>query len=189
MKASVLTFILLTLFSFLHAQTDTSPNARLLLEGGIEFGGDEVLEVLFTNGESQNMTAGQGGYVAVGGQFQFSNIEKLLFRTSLGFKYVTTAAENANIRLTRFPVNVMAYWKIVDELRAGVGATTHLGVRFKGDDFVPDANFTSSLGPRFELGYKWIALTYTTLNYTATTGEQLSANSIGISVSVAIPEK
>ncbi len=170
-------------------QTAEPPvRAKFLVEGGIEYGGDEILKVLFTNGGDQTMRAGQGGYVAVGGQLEFPKINYLMLRTSIGIKYNTTAADNANIRLTRIPINVMPYLKIKEDFRVGLGISSHQNVKFKGDGFVSDINFTSSVGPRFELGYKWVALAYTAVNYKAETGEKLSANSVGVAISFVFPK-
>jgi hypothetical protein len=163
--------------------------AKLLLDAGIEYGGDELLKVFFTNGGDQTMRAGQGGYLAVGGQLAFPKVKPLLLRASLGIKYNTTAADNANIRLTRLPVVLMPYWVFKEHFRLGVGIAKHLNVQFKGDDFLPDASMTSSAGPRFEFGYKWIALTYTSLSYTTEAGREFSASSLGLSASFVLPNR
>lgn len=186
----VLHFVMLLAATQVFAQQSGRPlSAKFLVEGGIEYGGDEILQVFFTNGEDQTMRAGQGGYVAAGGELQFSNVKQLMLRASIGIKYNTTAAENANIRLTRFPVNLTPFWKINDKFRLGVGITTHLSPNLKGDDFVPDVAFTSTAGPRFEFGYKWFALTYTAINYKDESGESFSAGSIGASLSFTFPNR
>lgn len=161
---------------------------KFLVEGGIEYGGDEILEVFFTNGEDQTMLAGQGGYIAVGGELQFAKVKQVMLRASIGIKYNTTAADDANIRLTRLPVHLTPFWRINDDFRLGVGVTTHMNVKFKGDGFVSDVDFTSSVGPRVEFGYKWIALTYTAINYKDEIGQSFSASSIGASVSLTFPK-
>lgn len=180
---------LLISFNAFSQQSEPPIIAKFLVEGGIEYGGDELLTILFTNGDDQTMRAGQGGYIAVGGQLEFKEVKKLLIRASIGIKYNTTAAENANIRLTRIPINIIPYWKINDDFRFGVGITSHQSVKFKGDGFAPDVDFKSSLGPRFEFGYKWIALTYTAVNYKTPAEESFSASSVGLSVSFAFPNK
>ena len=169
------------------AQETTTSKAKFLIEGGIEFGGDEILKVFFTNGEDQTMRAGQGGTIAVGGQFEFKGVKQLMLRTSVGFKYNTTAADNANIRFTRFPITLMPFYKINDAFRLGAGITTHQGIKLKGDGFVNDVEFDGAIGPRFEFGYKWLALTYTVINYTAQ-GEKVSANAVGAFISFAFPK-
>lgn len=180
---------LLVSTSVLAQQAEPSVMAKFLIEAGVEYGGDEIARVFFTNGEDQVMRAGQGGYLAVGGQLEFAQVKPLMLRTSIGIKFNTTAADNANIRLTRLPFVAMSFWKINDDFRFGAGITSHLGVKFYGDDFLPDADFKSTLGPRFELGYKWIALTYSALNYNTEAGASFSAHSIGAAVSFTIPDK
>lgn len=183
----LLSLLMLTINGY-SQESDKPLKAKFLIDVGAEYGGEEILKVVFTNGDEQSMRAGQGGYLAVGGQFQFSNFRILLLRASIGIKYTTTAADDANIRLTRIPINIMPYWMINDDFRLGVGVTTHQNIKFKGDGFISDIDFTSSLGPRFEFGYKWVALTYTIINYKTKTNEQVfSANSVGISLSLTLP--
>jgi hypothetical protein len=185
----VFLFMLLASTQVFAQQTDRPVTAKFLVEGGIEFGGDEILQVFFTNGEDQTMRAGQGGLIAVGGELQFSNVKQLMLRASIGIKYNTTAADNANIRLTRFPVHLTPFWKINNDFRLGVGITTHLSPTLKGDGFVDDVDFTSTAGARFEFGYKWIALTYTAITYKDEPGESFNAGSIGASLSFTFPNK
>ena len=97
-----LKFILLSLVVFTftisaHAQDETKYRpVRLLISGALEFGGDEVANVLFTNGENQSVNAGQGGTISIGTQIQFPNVEKFLLRASVGYKYLTTQADNVH---------------------------------------------------------------------------------------------
>lgn len=179
-----LSFVLFS-FNCFAQNSNGSFTAKFLVEAGVEYGGDEILQVFFTNGGDQSMKAGQGGYISIGGEFQSEKIKHILLRTSIGIKYNTTAADNANIRFTRIPINLIAYWKVTDDVRLGVGATSHQNVKLKGDGFVSDIDFTSSVGPRFELGYKWFALTYTAINYMDVAEKVVSGNSIGLSVSFA----
>lgn len=173
-----------------HSQEIKNPLiAKFLIEGGGEFGGDEILTVFFTDGGDQKMRAGQGGFLGLGGQFEFQETKNFMLRASIGIKYTTTAADNANIRLTRFPINLMPYWIIKEDFRLGVGITSHQNVRFKGDGFVEDINFKGTLGTRFEVGYKWVAVTYTILDYKSEMVEKISANSVGLSLSHVFPNK
>ncbi len=181
--------LLVTSNTLLSQTANNSLTAKFLIEGGVEYGGDEIIEVFFTNGGNQTMRAGQGGYIAVGGQFEFSAIKNFMLRTSIGFKYNTTAADNANIRLTRVPITLMPHLLLKNNFRVGLGITTHQSVNFNGDGFVQDIRFTSSLAPKFEVGYKWISLTYTPIKYRAETGEQLSASSFGVTFSHAFSKK
>lgn len=182
---SILSFLWVNTFA---QNTEKQVIPKFLVEAGVEYGGDKLLEVLFTNGNTQTMRAGQGGYIALGGELAFEKVKNLMFRATIGLKYNTTAADNANIRLVRFPINVLAYWKIKQDFRFGTGITTHQGIRLKGDDFFPDTNLKSNLGVRFEFGYKWIAITYTTIRYRDKSEQSFSASSIGAALSFTIPK-
>lgn len=176
------------LLSLTTSAQDAKPISpvRALLEGNLEYGGDDLVTVFFTNGEDQQMKAGQGGTLALGGEFGPADLP-LLFRATIGLKYNTEAADNANINFVRYPLNVLAYANFARGFRIGGGLTKHLGARLKGDGFVDDLKFDSSTGARFEIGYRWVALTYTTLTYTAETGEEFSGNSFGVSFSATLP--
>ena len=188
MKRILFTSVLFCIFSTAgFAQETQGFRAKLLIDAGIEYGGDELLTVFFTNGDDQTMLAGQGGYIAAGGQISHSSLNKLLLRGSVGIKYNTTAATNANITLTRFPVNLVGYWSFTDKVRVGAGITSHQAVKLKGDGVFPDEDFTSSTGVRFEIGYAWAALTYTIVDYTDSNDQTFSANSLGLSLSFLLP--
>jgi hypothetical protein len=187
-KITVLLVLLMSVCIPTFAQNPDKPiSAKYLIEFGVEYGGDEVQRVFFTDGSDVSMLAGQGAYLAAGGQFRFNRLPQLSVHATLGFKYSTTPADNANIMLTRFPVNIVPYWSITDDIRVGVGITTHQLVRLKGDDFVPDVDFTSSIGTRFEVAYKWVAATYTMIDYKNDANQKYAANAIGVSVSLSLP--
>ncbi|WP_210486790.1 hypothetical protein [Rufibacter aurantiacus] len=162
---------------------------RLLLGGAFEFGGDKVAQVYFTNGDDQSVHAGQGISVAVGGEFQVPKVERLLLRTTVGFKYVTTQADNAHIRLTRFPIHVTANWMATNKIRLGAGLATHQGINFKADGIGEDIEFKGATGPTFEVAYGPVGITYTAMTYKNNSNQSYSANAVGIAFSFVIPRR
>lgn len=174
-----------TLSSLSAQETVTS---ALLYEAGLEYGGDELLTLQFTNGEEQVMLAGQGGYASIGGEFRLANVDYLALRATVGIKYNTTAADNTNISFTRIPVNVVPHFYFDEMIHVGVGITAHQRVRLNGDGFTPDVAFTGSISPRFEIGYGGGALTYSLQDYSSQ-GEVLSGSSFGISFTYVVPAK
>jgi hypothetical protein len=57
----VFTFFLAVSLVTAFAQTESNYRPiRFLISGALEFGGDEVDEIFFTNGDSQPVNAGQG---------------------------------------------------------------------------------------------------------------------------------
>lgn len=175
-----------SIFSALQAQ-EVKP-IRLLLGGALELGGDEVAEILFVDGSSQSVNAGQGGSLFLGAQFQLPAVKSLLFRASAGFKYVTTKAENVNIRLTRVPFHFTGHYLITDDIHIGGGLAMHTGIKFKADGIGDDVAFDAASGPRIEAGWKGLALTYTNMKYNADNGNTYDASSFGLSFMATIPK-
>lgn len=162
---------------------------RLLIEAAFELGGDEVAEVYFTNGNTQSVKAGQGGSVALGAQFQFPNLDKLLLRSTIGIKYVTTEADNVHIRLTRIPIYLTANWMIARKLRIGAGVVTHRAIKFNADGIGDDIKLDGATGPMFEFAYAGVGLRYTAMKYKDQANNTYSANALGLSFSLTIPNR
>jgi len=178
-------FIVLITFtsSSIEAQTDEKfVTPRFLLEFGAEWGGDELITVQFTNGNDQTMNAGQGIHLTAGTELAFLKIKNLLVRASFGLKWAPTAADDANIAFTRLPLTLSPFFVTESDFRIGVGMTAHFVPRFNGDGFVENIEFPTSVGPRFEIGYKFIAATYTLMSYDLNL-EAINGNSFGIILS------
>ena len=190
-KLTLLTILFFTSFchSFAQEQEKKVSPVRFLVKGAFEFGGDEVAKVYFTNGETQSVKAGQGGTLAIGGEFQMPGVEKLLLHATVGYKYVTTQADNVHIRMTRVPIQVMANWMATEKLRFGAGLATHQAIRFKADGIGQDITFGGATGPTFEVAYSGIGLTYTAMTYKDQEKLTYSANAIGLSLTLTIPER
>jgi hypothetical protein len=186
--------LLLTIILTVHslgnnaiAQKSSSLNAKLLFDFGIHYGGDDIATVQFQNGDEQEMLAGQGLTLAVGGQFGLTNFKYAFVRTSIGFKYSTTAADNANIMFLRYPFNLMAYAVPFKDALIGIGTTSHIGAILKGDGFFDDVEYDSSFGPRFEIGYKGAAIVYSSVNFTDDSGNEFDGSAFGLSYSFTLP--
>jgi hypothetical protein len=175
--------------SFAQGSTKTNSPIRLLVGGALELGGDEVAKVYFTNGNDQSVKAGQGGSIFVGGELAFPSVERLLIHATVGFKYVTTAADNVHIRLTRFPVHLTANFLATQKLRIGAGLAMHRGIKFSADGIGPDMTFDGASGPRFEIAYGVVGLTYTAMTYKDQLKNSYSANAIGLALTVPIPKR
>ncbi len=167
----------------LAAQADggAKPGFGLVLEGGVEMGGEKVIELTFTNGDTQNLSAGQGGTIAAGLQYRFPAQPKLSLSGTIGYKFVTNASENADIGISRLPLEVVARWTLNPSWWIGAGVVKHNAIEVEGDGFFPDATLDGSVGPTIELGWKALALTYTAMTYTAPNDETFNAGAFGLS--------
>ena len=201
-------FLLFTLFSFgcfyqanaqefdstkiapptIESTTNYKP-VRLLISGALEFGGDEVDKVFFTNGQDQSVKAGQGVSVAVGAEFQFPKVEQLLLRATVGYKYVTTAADNAHIRLTRVPLHLSANWMATEKIRLGAGLVSHQAIKFNGGGINEDIELDGSTGAVFEIAYSNFGISYTIMEYKDKANNAYSANAFGVTISGVLPRR
>jgi hypothetical protein len=183
------TFLMLVFLSLSAQDTEKKIQpVRFLLGTYFEFGGDKVAEVYFTNGDTQPVKAGQGLTVSAGMQFQIPKAEKFLLRGTVGYKFVTTKADNANITLTRIPLHFTGNFMATEKLRLGAGIVLHQGIKFKAGGLGQDIRFKNASGPIFEIAYYGIGISYTAMKYKDNDGNSYSANSFGITVSGVIPK-
>jgi hypothetical protein len=191
----ILTFISLLAASFYYSpaiaqDSEKKPSPiKFLMTGALEFGGDRVREIYFTNGESQSVRAGQGGSIGVGTQINLTKNEKFLLRATVGIKYVTTQADNAHIRLTRIPLVFTANYMATPKIRFGAGLAAHTNINFKADGIGPDVSFKSASGPVFEFAYSFVGISFTSMKYTDADNISYSANAIGFTFSGVFPGK
>ncbi|PPE73772.1 hypothetical protein C3942_10185 [Solimonas fluminis] len=150
-----------------------------VLGGSLEFGGDDVATVLFTNGEEQDVKAGQGLGVDAGVYCRFAGAPFSL-RGTVGFKYVTTQAENADINMRRVPLQLVGSYHLDGGARMGLGLVRHNGVKFDADGIGEDIEFDDATGYTVEIGWKWILLSYTGIEYTDEFGNDYSGDSFGL---------
>jgi hypothetical protein len=188
--ASVL-FIVFACQNHAFAQeTEKKPSpVRLLIGFAMELGGDEVAKVHFTNGDTQSVKAGQGVSGAVGGEIQLPKLEMFSLRATVGYKYVTTMADNVHIRLTRVPLHLTANWMAAKKLRLSAGLVNHQLIKFNADGIGDNVKLKSSTGPIFEVAYHGVGLTYTAMKYNDHENVSYSANAIGVSFTTTIPSR
>jgi hypothetical protein len=151
-------------------------------EADLEYGGDDLATVNFTDGSSQHVKAGQGVTLALGGHYRASEASPYSVRATVGYKFVTTAAENADIGVERTVFEVVGNHLWPSGFWLGGGLTHHSGVRFKGDGFGPDVDFDDATGLTAEFGWKWIALSYTKIDYKDEFGGKWDGSSLGLTL-------
>ena len=171
-----------------QAQTAPLPAVELVGEFVVEaFGGDEVAELTFEDGDTQTLHAGQGGTLAVGALVRPLRTVPVSLRGTVGYKFVLNASSNADIRLTRIPVELVAAYDITPDVWAGAGYVLHANTTLYGDGFFPDLDFDPAHGVTVEAGWKWIGASYTAISYTDELGDDYDASSVGITLRYGIP--
>ena len=147
--------------------------------GAIEFGGDDIGRVFFTDGSSQDLTAGDGVSLEIG-VFGRPSPAPFALRGTIGFKYTTTQAENADINVNRLVLNVIGTHEI-GQFRVGGGITHHSNISFDTDGLGGDQDFDDALGLTLEIGWSWLVLSYTSIDYEPEgTNREVDASNIGL---------
>jgi|GEM_PF-1465638 len=144
-------------------------------------GGAELETITYTNGDTQTIRGGNGLELAAGWHIQPYRNSPFDLRAQVGYKYYGTRADNADIYMDRFT------WELIPSVQfgagfwGGVGLLMHTNIKLHNDGFLPDAKFKNALGADFQLGWRWLALTYTNMKYEYEgTGQKFSANSLGL---------
>lgn len=162
------------------------PSVALLLETALELGGDPVASVEFDDGTAQEFTGGQGFTVAAGAELRPSAALPVSLRATVGYKYDFANASNAFITFARVPVEVIGSVDVAGDFRVGAGYVRHMGIRFDTDGVGQDGEFDDASGGTVEVGWRWIALTYTGIRYTDDAGAEYDASSVGVSFSATV---
>ena len=145
-----------------------------------DYGGDDVAEVYFDDGESQNVKAGQGMTIALGGYFRPIADSSFEIDASVGYKFSTTAASNADIGVERTLLQVGAAYRWPNGFYLGGALVQHMSPTVDGDGFFEDIDFDDATGLNFEIGWKWVALHYTQMTYESDLYEDVDASNIGL---------
>jgi len=110
-------------------------------------GGDTLVEVHYTNGDSHKVSA--GGLLQVFGGMEYRG-EGSPVTTSLtvGYHIDGVNAKNGDLRFSRVPVELTFFWNASDRFRIGAGLRKALSSEFRssGDVDVGDFNAKSSVG-------------------------------------------
>lgn len=167
--------------------TTDSPSSRqqghlgAVLELDADFGGDNVARVLYTNGETQDIKAGQGITAAAGLHYQLAGLP-LDFALTAGYKYVTTRAANANIFLDRVEIKAVGTYELPQHWWVDAGPVWHTSTSLHGDGFLPDIHFDDAVGATVGVGWRWIGIAYTDIHYKSDLTGSLDASNIGVTL-------
>jgi hypothetical protein len=159
---------------------DTVKRGGFLVQLDLDMGGDDLAHLEFTDGESQDVKAGQGVAFGVGGYVR--PVESVSFEIQgiIGYKVVFTAADNADIKVTRTMFQLNGIYRFANDWYAGGGYTRHMGIKLDGDGFFDDFEFDDASGFTAEFGWRWVGLHYTKMDYSSPGYEDADASHVGI---------
>lgn len=148
-------YILIPLLFFnlsVNAQEETDvKNTDWLLEVAFAYGGDDFGEIEFTDGTQQNIKSGNGGTLSAGINQRIPTTN-FGVKAVLGYKYSGSMADNANVKKTVIPLDIIPYHAF-NRHKVGAGISYHIKPTMDWDTLGPKYEFDNSLGYSFEYTY------------------------------------
>ncbi len=160
---------------------------RPVLVVGIDTGGDKIVTVTFTNGDTKSIRANEGLFI--GGGFSALNDDKTIeFQGTVNYKYASITADNGDVTWTRIPIDALLFYRW-EKFRLGGGVTYHISPSLKGSGAAGNVNVDvdNAVGAIVQgdlvFGKFFIGGRYTFLSYKANGG---TAKSDGVGIEVGI---
>jgi hypothetical protein len=147
---------------------------------GYEYGGDKLIEVTYTDGSTATLRGGTGFNIGLGGNIRPSKNSPWDVSLVGGYKLDQASASNGTIKFDRFLAEMIGSYTWTNKFRVGAGPVYHFNPKIKGDGFVPDVNLKNSFGEQIQIGWSYIALTYTFIRYKDDYNETASGNNFGL---------
>jgi hypothetical protein len=153
-----------------------------MVQTDFDFGGDDLLTVDFTNGKSQDVKAGQG--IVFSGGLHFRPVASTPFdvQALVGYKYVTTAASNADITFTRVVLQLLGDYQFDNGVYLGGGLVQHTNAKLDGDGYFRNVEFDDATGYSIETGWRWVGLHYTHIEYKNAFVGKIDGSHVGLRV-------
>lgn len=187
---------------FLLATTANAAKISPIFTSAIEFGGDKLIDVTYTDGSKSNIEAGRGIILAGGAVINLTETTPHTFelQTTFGIKWTSTKqATNGEVDWFRWPLEVMSFYRNTEkDFRGGAGIVYQFGNELKGSKEASNAStkFDNSTGLVVEGDYFFgpeknmmIGLRYTAISYKPliTGASSVSGNSVGVSFNYVWP--
>lgn len=146
----------------------------------VQFGGDTIQTIEYTDGTDQDINAGNG-IVFSGGVLVDLPLENAQLRSTLGFKYSTSQADNVDVNKIAWPLELGLRYSLDNGLFAEAGAVKHLAASYSasGAGFDRDDEYDTSIGLNIKAGWQFLTLGYSQQTYEAN-GEELDASSFNV---------
>jgi hypothetical protein len=119
---------------------------------GLTFGGDTIITVDYTNGDSEDVKAGEIVQFGAGVQLQLAD-SPLMVALSANYHVADAAAQNGKAEFVRYPLEAIAYYRSSDKWRFGLGLRYVLSPEASSDFSNEKLQFDNALGTVVEVGY------------------------------------
>lgn len=149
-----------------------------LLQVDADFGGEKLVTVEYED-FSQDIRAGQGLALSVGGWFRPIEASNFEIQASVGYKYETTYGSGDDVDLSRTLLQLEGLYRWPGGFYLGAGYVRHIGPTLSIDDF-GDIEFDDANGFNVEAGWRWIGLHYNHMRYAIPPFDDINADAVGL---------
>ncbi len=184
-------------FALLFPLASQAAKISPLIGAGIEFGGDKLVDVTYTDGSKSGIEAGRGLLLVGGVVVNLFETTPHTFETqaSVGIKWTSTKeATNGSVDFFRWPIELLGFYRNTENnFRLGGGPVYQFGNELKGskDAAIASSKFKNAVGLVIEGDYfvgsrknMGLGLRFTSIKYQAETLPiTVSANTLGFNFS------
>src|SRR5262245_8090666 len=127
-----------------------SPDGRLwhwVVGGGFTFGGDNLASIIFNDGSSDDVRAGE--LVQFYGGIKYQSVSQFSVQGTLGYHYTGTRANSdATFEFARFPLEVLGHFHPSNNLAFGGGLRFVNGAKLKASGIASglDVTYDNTVG-------------------------------------------
>lgn len=136
---------------------------RAAVDAGLAFGGDKLVTVTYSNGDTKSIYAGDGLFAGFGVQHNFADSDWSL-KAAASFDYAAASGSNATVSFNRYPLDLLAIYSI-GRSHIGFGLTEHLSPRLDLDGLGPNVDFQNATGVVLQYQYWLFGARFTGINY------------------------
>lgn len=146
----------------------------------VQFGGDTIQTIDYTDGSDQEIKAGNGLVFNAGALLDLP-LAGTQLRSTLGFKYSTSQAENVDVNKIAWPFEAGLRYSLDNGVFAEVGAVKHFAASYSasGAGYDRDEDYDTSIGLNLKAGWRFITVGYSQQTYEYE-DEEYDASSINI---------
>ena len=165
------------------AATARAAEVRPAFVAGYDTGGDEIVAVTFSGGETDSIRANEGFYLG-GGVSILNDARNVEFLGTLSVKYQGLHASNGDLTWIRFPLDALVFYRL-QSFRLGGGLSYVIHPMLKGSGEVSNIDVTLDNAPGvvlqgdYLMGRVGLGLRYTLLDYKQN-GNTIKSSGLGL---------
>lgn len=134
----------------LSAAASAQVQVKGVFGGGLTFGGDTIATVRYEDDDIDDGKVHAGGLLALNAGVELQFTELVSAQALIGYHFDRVNASNGNIRFERYPLDLLAHFRLTDWMRVGGGARYVERARIKssgiGSTYVGNEDFKPSWG-------------------------------------------